>query len=168
MNKNQIAAVAMSLCSLAWAAPVPVAHTRAEFHFTIEMPCARAAPLFGAFEEQKWAPDFKPEFLYPVPAVDQEGSVFRVKHGSHESVWVNTVLDLAGGHVQYVYVLGDVLVTRIDIHLSKSGEAGTSVSVVYERTALDPSANEHVQRMGAHDGEQGAEWKAALEAYAKR
>ncbi len=66
------------------------------------------------------------------------------------------------------YVLGDVLVTRIDIHLSKSGEVATSVLVVYERTALDPAANEQVRKMGAHDGEQGAEWKAALEAYAKR
>jgi hypothetical protein len=52
-------------------------------------------------------------------------------------------------------MLGDVLVTRIDIHLSKSGEAATSVLVVYERTALVASANERVQ-------------KAALDAYAKR
>ncbi len=168
MIQYQTVLVVIAFCSISSAAPVPEAHTRTEFHFVTEMPFAQAVPLFGAFEEQRWAPEFKPEFIYPTPAADQEGSVFRVKHGSHDSIWVNSVYDLAAGHIQYVYVLGDVLLTRIDIHLSKDGESRTAVSVVYERTALDPSANEHVLKMAAHDGDQGSEWKAALDAYAKR
>ena len=41
----------------------------------------QTAPLFGANEERKWAPDWKPQFVYPNPARDQQGMVFQVAHG---------------------------------------------------------------------------------------
>ena len=62
-------------------------YARTEFHFTVDLPYDSAAPLFGALAEQKWAPDFKPVFLYPDPPADQEGMVFRVAHSGHSSIW---------------------------------------------------------------------------------
>ena len=106
MIQYQTVILAIAFCSISAAAPVPAAHTRAEFHFVTDMPYAQAAPLFGAFEEPKWAPEFKPEFIYPIPAADREGSVFRVKHGSHDSIWVTSVYDLAAGHIQCLCARG--------------------------------------------------------------
>lgn len=143
-----------------------LAHTRIEFSVSVNLPYAEAAPLFGAWAEQKWAADWKPQFIYPAPPADQEGAVFKVEHGSHSSIWVNTVFDLPQGHVQYVYVLNNLLVTRIDIRLTKQGTDKTGASVVYERTALDAAANDQVRALGKFDSQQAPEWQAALDAYA--
>ena len=121
----------------------------------------KAAPLFGADEERKWAPDWNPRFVYPNPAHDQQGMIFQVAHGSYTSTWVNTAFDLAGGHIQYAYVLNGAMVTTIDIRLYREGAETTGVTVVYERTALLPEANEHVQHFAKGDEKAGKEWEAA-------
>jgi hypothetical protein len=54
--------------------------------------------------------------------------------------------------MQYVYVLGDLLVTTIDVRLHAVDQAHTGVDVTYTRTALRPEANEHAAALGKHDG----------------
>lgn len=162
------AALALAMPLIAQTAAPDLAHSRAEFRLTVHLPYAQAAPLFGAWAEQKWASDWKPQFLYPSPPADQEGAVFKVDHGSHSSIWVTTVFDLPAGHVQYVYILNSILITRIDIRLRNQGDHETGVSVVYERTALEPGANDHLQVLAKHDSEQAPEWQAALDACAAK
>ncbi len=157
---------ALFLAAFAALPQASLAHTSTDFHFTVDLPYHDAAPLFGAWEEQKWAPGWKPEFLYPTPAADQQGSVFRVQKGAHPSLWVNTIFDLASGHVQYVYVLADLLVTRIDIHIKGNSRDQTDISVTYERTALNPSANDHVKSLAREDSTSGEEWRRLINAYA--
>ncbi len=142
-----------------------LAHTRTEFHFVVNASFEQTAPLFGANQERKWALDWDPHFVYPNPAHDQPGMVFRVERPNHSSVWVNTAFDLAAGHVQYVYVLNDAMTTLIDIHLTHESADITGVSVVYERTALAPEANEHVQHFTQGDEKAGKEWGDAINAY---
>jgi hypothetical protein len=140
-------------------------HTRTEFKFTVDAPFEQAAPLFGANEERKWSPDWNPQFIYPTPARDQEGMVFQVAHGRYSSTWVNTAFDLAAGHIQYAYVLNDAMTTLIDIHLTRESAQKTGVTVVYERTALLPEANEHVQHFTQGDEKSGKEWSEAINGY---
>ena len=142
-----------------------LAHTRTEFSFTVDAPFKQVAPLFGAHEERKWADGWDPQFVYPIPARDQQGEVFRVAHGQQSSVWINTALDLGAGHIQYAHVLNDVMATLIDIHASRQGPEKTAVVVVYERTALTPEANEHVQHSAKGDENAGKEWGEAMNAY---
>jgi len=142
-----------------------LAHTRTEFGFTANAPFEQVAPLFGANEERQWSPDWNPQFLHPQPAHDQAGMVFKVMHGQHTAIWVNTAFDLAAGHIQYVYVLQDAMATTIDIHLMREAGQKTGVFVVYERTALIPEANEHVQHFAKGDETAGKEWEAAINTY---
>ena len=143
-------------------------HTRTEFSFTVDAPFDQGAPLFGANEERKWAPDWNPQFIYPIPAHDQQGMVFTVPKGQFASVWVNTAFDLAAGHIQYAYVLNDAMATLIDIHLTRVSGQKTEVTVVYERTALLPEANEHVQVFANEDAVAGKEWGDAINAHFAR
>jgi hypothetical protein len=78
---------------------------------------------------------------------------------------MNTAFDLASGHIQYAYVLNDAMVTMIDIHLTRETAQRTGVSVVYERTALLPEANEHVQHFAKGDQGAQAEWEQAINGY---
>jgi hypothetical protein len=149
------------------AAPAPgvrrdqiLVHTREEFAFTVDAPIDRALPLFGAVRERDWAPDWSPDVLWPVPAIDREGMVFSIPHRDQTAIWVNTALDPLAGRVQYVYVIPGVVATVITIGLTPQNEqnARTQVSVRYERTALAAQANPVVEGMAAHDRAAGPIW----------
>jgi hypothetical protein len=142
-----------------------LAHTRTEFHFTANASLEQTAPLFGADEERKWAPGWNPKFVYPQPVHDQQGMIFQVAHGEMTSTWVNTAFDLSGGHIQYVYVLNNAMLTTIDIHLTSQATDKTSVSVVYERTALSPDADQHVRHFATGDEKAGKEWEEQINGY---
>ena len=145
-----------------------LAHTRNEFSFTVDAPFEQVMPLFGADEERKWAEHWNPQFVYPTPARDREGMVFKIAHGDRTATWINTAFNLSGGHVQYTYVLSDAMATLIDIHATREGAHKTSVKVVYERTALIPEANEHVQHFAKQDEGAGKEWQDAMNSYFAR
>ena len=138
--------------------PQPLAHSHEEFSLTVRAPYDKAFPLFGAHEERKWAKGFEPHFLHPSPAHDEEGMIFTWKLGAIPSVWANTAFDADSGHVQYVYFVNDVMVTLIDIHLTKANASETKVTVAYERTALKPEANGLVSQQAKDDRNRGSEW----------
>jgi hypothetical protein len=89
--------------------------------------------------------------------------VFQVRHGHLNSTWVNTAFDLEHGHIQYVYFLPDLMVTRINIHLTQPSSDTTGVHVAYERTALSAAANQHVREFSEHDRNNGKVWGADIE-----
>jgi len=146
------------------ATPSP-AHVVNTFRFQLAAPLARVAPLFGPEGERCWAGQhWDPHFLYPQPARDGEGAVFTVvQHGTHTSVWVNTLFDLAAGRMQYVAVIPGIVLSVIDVRLAAIDASHTTVEVTYARTALDPAMNDHVTSMGAGDGDNGPNWQQAIE-----
>jgi hypothetical protein len=155
-----VAALALSAQKPALA---PLLHVRNSFAFTIDAPPAVVAPLFGAQRERAWAEGWDPQFLYPQPPEDKWGVVFTVTHGRHSSTWITTVFEPEKGHIQHVYFIPDTMVTLIDIHLAPSGASGTRVEVIYERTALSPELNDHVQEQGRADSRSADHWRAAIE-----
>jgi hypothetical protein len=139
-------------------------HVSNTFRFEVRAPLARVAPLFGPEGERGWAgKHWNPEFLFPQPGKDIQGAVFRVQHGPHTSVWMNTIFDLVGGRMQYVAFIDDVVVTSVDVKLSSIDSSHTAVEVTYVRTALRAEANDDVRAMGDSDRESGPEWKKGVE-----
>lgn len=146
---------------------VNLVHASAKFDFDLDFPYDFVAPLFGAKEEQNWAAGWAPHFLHPAPAADIEGAVFLTDEATAEArIWINTIFDLAGGRVQYVYLLNKEMITRIDIRLAGKGPDKTGVSVTYDRTSLEPSANDKVLAMSEGDRANGPVWRKEIETYA--
>jgi hypothetical protein len=145
-------------------------HVTNSFRFQLAAPLTRVAPLFGPNGERCWAGEhWDPQFLYPQTARDQpdrdiEGAVFTVQHGAHNSIWVTTVFDLAAGRMQYVAVVPDLLLSVIEVKLTRIDSSRTAVVVTYARTALAPIANDDVNGMGAADRDSGPHWQEAIEA----
>ena len=164
---NYVAAVAICLAWQVKTGPVS-GHAGTEFRFSVNLPYDEAFPLFGAWAEQQWAPDWKPHFVYPNPPVDREGAVFQVNHRSHSSLWIMTRFDSATGHVQYAFVINIAVMTRIDIEVKRNGSDKTDVSVAYEWTAIDASAAEQVGVLAKQHEGAGAEWERQINAYAAR
>jgi hypothetical protein len=75
-----------------------------------------------------------------------------------------TIFDRVKGHARHVFLLGDSHVTVIDVRLVPLGFGTTGVTVVYERTALNPDAEHEVRQLSAADVAQGPEWEAAIAA----
>lgn len=146
-----------------------LAHVRNSFKLTVHASYKDAAPLFGPNGERSWGgAHWNPQFLYPQPGEDVQGAVFTVAHGSHTSVWLNTVFDLDARHFQYVYFIPEVVVTQIDVGFRPVDEHNTEVQVVYTRTALMPEANEDVQSLGEADRANGEHWQKAVNDYLER
>jgi hypothetical protein len=72
------------------------------------------------------------------------------------------------GRIQYVYFIPGAMATLIDIRFTPAGAADTRVHVTYERTALVPEMNDHVQQMGDTDRQSGDHWQLAIENYLKK
>jgi hypothetical protein len=168
MKRASLLAAAASAGLLGSARAEPADGGRARsvvtFAFDAAGPMSDVMPLFGADRERVWADGWDPQFVFPSPAADRPGMVFRVAHGHVEATWVNTQLDFARGAVQYVYVVPGAMTSLITIHASPRG-AGTHVEVTYERTALDPAANDHVMRMADGDKSAGPDWARQINAY---
>lgn len=145
----------------------PVLRLRSEFSLTIRVPLDQAVGLFGGHGERVWAgEDWNPRFLRPLPPQDGQGSIFLVDSGDKERLGLTTVFDRALGHVRHVFLLGDRCVTVIDIHLAALDPDTSRVAVVYERTALSPTAEAEVRTLAGGDAAQAPEWEAAINAVA--
>jgi hypothetical protein len=138
-------------------------HVSTHFDFEVDTPFATATLLFGPKSEMSWAgDDWKPVFYYPRPGNDVEGTVFTVTRNHHTGIWVNTLYDVAGGRMQYVSVIPQVVATVVAVKLSSVDARKTHVDVTYTRTALDPAANDDVRGLAQHDAASGPEWAKAI------
>jgi hypothetical protein len=161
-----LAGVIGSSCVQAEKSVAPaLAHTHEQFSFVVNASYDETFPLFGAYEERKWAKGFNPQFIHPETPRDQPWMVFTTDQEGRTRVWTNTVFDPQTGHVQYVYFVTDTMVALIDIHLTKVSAAATRADVVYERTALKPEANERVAKLAREDANSGPKWAEAIHGY---
>jgi hypothetical protein len=140
------------------------AHTRESFTVMVRAPMDQAAPLFGAYKERVWAPEFDAQFVHPLPARDEQGMVFTVAHGQRKAYWVNTEFDLKSGRLRYSYVIPEVMATALFINLTPDGE-NTRVDVTYERTSLSSEGDTRVDQFSRRDREAGLEWQRQINSY---
>jgi hypothetical protein len=143
-------------------------HVSNVFEFDVRESQQQVAPLFGAHRERFWAEGWDPQFVYPQPAEDRQGSVFHVKKGSHDSTWITTIFEPEKGHIQHVYFIPEVTAVLIDIHFSPAPNSGTHVHVRYERTALSAEMNNHIREQGNKDAKSAEEWRMAIESYFRK
>jgi hypothetical protein len=163
MKSIALILIPVALQMPAVAQTTPAAHVSNTFQFVVQAPLERAAPLFGAEGERCWAgKHWDPKFLYPQPVRDVPGAVFTVRHGPHDSVWVNTVFDLTAGRMQYVAFIPDSLVSTVEVHLTAAGPRTTNATVTWTRTALDAALNDDVAAMGKQDEESGPDWQRSI------
>lgn len=159
-------AIGSSALAQSPAAAYQLLRTQTAFDIVVHLPYEEAAPLFGPEGERPWAgKHWDPQFLYPVPAHDEQGAVFTVHHGPVTAVWVNTLFDLEARHFQYVYFIPDIMVTTIDVRFTPANSTTTQVHVVYTRTSLTSEGNDHVATFTATDKTAAYEWQQSIDAY---
>ena len=131
-------------------------------------------PLFGAREEQKWEPDWKPEFIYPRDKRDEKNNVFKVEHkvkGSHQrivSYWVMTEFSTELNKVSYAIFSGHD-VTTISIQCNADGDSSTTAVVEYVWTSLDDHGDKLIERKSERIFSKNlTDWEDAINQYLRQ
>ena len=129
-------------------------------------------PLFGAREEQKWEPDWKPEFIYPIDKADEKNNVFKTEHkgGIHQDIvsyWVMTEYSIEFKMVSYA-IFSDHDITTINIQCDAVSDNTTEALVKYNWTSLDDDGTKLIEKKAEHIFSQNLEdWEEAINQYLK-
>jgi hypothetical protein len=128
-------------------------------------------PLFGAFEERKWAPHWEPILIYPNKEIIEEGTTFKVKlrgHGSEsESLWIVTKYNTQDHIIQYLVSTSNRYWTiTVKCSSNSENESKTNASVTYTYIGLNEKGNGlnqvAVDRMFKNDLK---DWEHAINEY---
>lgn len=140
--------------------------TETTFELNVRAPYQEAATLFSPLGERVWAgPAWNPQFLHPLPPIDEQGAVFNIVREGYTATWVISRRDLDARCFQYVYFIPGLLVTTIDVFFTLRAADCTGVQVRYVRTAISAQGEAQVQELAAVDAAAAAEWQSAIDRY---
>jgi hypothetical protein len=125
-------------------------------------------PLFGAFEERKWADGWNPHAIYPSEEVIAEGTTFKTPGHSRsetELLWIVSKYHQQDHQIQYL-VLSANRYWTITIDCRSLGKNKTEATIGYSFTGLNDEGNrknEHsLQSIYEHDLR---DWSEAINSY---
>lgn len=125
-------------------------------------------PLFGAFEERKWADKWNPTLIYPAVERIEEGTTFKTPgHGHAEKrfLWIVSKYDLQAHLIQYL-VSSENRYWTITIKCMPLTDSTTSAKITYAFTSLNNPGNEindHFLKTIYHDDLE--DWQQAINYY---
>jgi hypothetical protein len=127
-------------------------------------------PLFGAFEERKWAKDWDPILIYPSAEKIEEGTTFKTKGNGHneaEFVWRVSKYKTDKYLIQYLVTTENRYWT-ITIECCPLTENRTSAEITYTFIGLNELGNrinkQSLEHMYEHDLK---DWEEAINLFLK-
>lgn len=128
-------------------------------------------PLFNPIEEQKWAPEFKPHFIYPGNNKIQEGMSFKTAgHGDEpEFLWVITKYNQDDHLIQYlVSTANRYWFITVNCNETTDNLESTTAEISYAYYALNETGLKlnkfHLERMYEKNLK---DWEEAVNNYLK-
>jgi len=103
-----------------------------------DLPCDAdtAFPLFSPEGEREWAPGWNPIAVYPETITFKSNTVFRLGHGSEESIWAILKADSQSHCAEYVRVAPASHAARISVKIESVSPNRSHVIVSYAVTAF--------------------------------
>jgi len=130
--------------------------------FELEMTPEDALPLFTAPGEKLWIPIWDPVVLNGDGY--EKGTVFVTANHGHTTYWLVADYDTDAKHAQYVRVTPGANTGTVDVSITPNGEAGATVNVSYQLTALSPAGNADLEESygESHYAEMMEEWRTMI------
>jgi len=100
-------------------------------------------PLFGAFEEKKWAKGWNPVLIYPETEIIEEGTTFKTQghgHGESEFIWRISKYEPEKYHIQYL-VNTENRYWTITVKCDTMVKNKTSAEITYTFIGLNEKGN---------------------------
>jgi len=131
-------------------------------------------PLYGAFEERKWIPTWKPILIYPSKEIIEEGTTFKLDASSHdhgsesEYLWIVTKFEPENYLIQYLVSTENRFWTINVKSYSIENDTKTKTTVIYTYTGLNDKGNKLNQKSLEKMYEEDLQdWAVALNDYFK-
>ncbi len=115
--------------------------------FTVNGTIESVFPLFGAFEERKWAPGWEPVLIYPDREIIEEGTAFKIEarghgHGSAgDLLWIVLKYEPENYLIQYLVAAENRFWTITVQSSSTDDHSKTQTTVTYTFTGLNEKGN---------------------------
>ena len=100
-------------------------------------------PLFGAFEERKWAEGWNPDLIYPATEIIEEGTTFKTSghgHDEEEFLWIVIKYDPQFCLIRYLVSTPNRYWT-ITVECKPAGAYQSSAKITYCYTGLNEHGN---------------------------
>ena len=132
-------------------------------------------PLFGAFEERKWAPHWEPILIYPDKEIIEEGTTFKIDGHGHghgvesEYLWIVTKYNTQSHLIQYL-VSTDNRFWTITVQCKRTDSSmKTEATVTYSYISLNEEGTElnkkNIEKMYQNDLQ---DWAEAINNYLQK
>lgn len=130
-------------------------------------------PLFGAFEERKWADGWQPQLLYPVTEKMAEGTTFQTKaHSTNHTekfyTWTVARFEPLTHLVQYLVMTPNRFWT-ITVQCKEKNRLQTTADITYSYTGLNEEGNK-LNKMALEKmySENLEDWQRAVNYYLEK
>ncbi len=115
--------------------------------FVLEMPIARAFPLFEPEGERAWAKGWNPTYLHPANGKTEQGMVFTTSHGGENTIWMLNRHERAAGIVEYARITPGSRAATVMVQCAAIDAGRTRVTVIYVFTGLSDAGNAIIRKM---------------------
>ena len=115
--------------------------------FVLEMPAARAFPLFEPEGERTWAKGWNPVYVHPPGGKAEQGMVFTTSHGGEDTIWMMIRHEPAARIVEYARVTPASRTATVLVQCAPIDAGRTRVTVIYVFTGLSEAGNAIVRKM---------------------
>ena len=107
------------------------------FTQTLVAPPQLVFPLLCPVKEMDWVPHWEPEVVISESGVIEQDCIFIMQDEPQNSVWYVSFFDSENYIIQFVKVVPDYLLTKIDIMLSPDLDIRTKAHISYEYMAIN-------------------------------
>jgi len=115
--------------------------------FVLEMPRARAFPLFEPEGERAWAQGWNPSYVHPANGKAEQGMVFTTSHGGEDTLWMVIRHEPAAGIVEYARLTPGSRTATVLVQCAPIDAGRTRVTVIYVFTGLSAAGNSIIRKM---------------------
>jgi hypothetical protein len=122
--------------------PHRVSHTYVQ---TINGNIKEIMPLYCPVRELDWCENWNPKIVYSNSGLVEKDCIFTTPHGDSDIVWIVTDYDIEKGHVEMVYHIPGVLVTKLEIQLTSITEGKTKATITYTKSSLSEMGNKALE-----------------------
>ena len=115
--------------------------------FVIDVPKAKAFPLFEPEGERAWAQGWNPAYVHPANGKAEQGMVFTTSHGGEDTLWMMIRHEPAAGIVEYARLTPGSRTATVLVQCAAIDAGRTRVTVIYVFTGLSEAGNAVVRKM---------------------
>ncbi|WP_297091519.1 hypothetical protein [uncultured Draconibacterium sp.] len=115
------------------AKPRRISHTYVQ---TINGTLAEIMPLYCPVRELDWCENWNPKAVYSQSGLVEKDCIFITPDGDTDIVWMVNDYNPEAGHVEMMYHVPGVLITKLEIQATAVNPSCTQVKLTYSKTAL--------------------------------